>query len=1190
MADSYKQLCNVRKGHRGYIATLLSKTVDIDQNVALIYEQLGKIEKLNEKILSTFNPDDDISAEMTEMFAYEDKVKRQLFDLQTKVQTCISVPTNANFNVSQANVEKVKLPKIEIPCFDGDVSKFCSFWNLFESCVHNSSSLSDISKFSYLKTLLKGNALQSINGLQLSSENYGKAVDIIKDRFGRKEVIMKVLIDKLLNLPSVGCGEISKLRYFYDHIESNVRNLEAIKVDKSSFEVMLLNVIQNKLPNDMLISMAEKDGTKIWTLDKFLNAFKQMMEIREIYQGSSSRVGEKVAPSSVPGERLTSSVQALSTTEVSGNSNYNNRKIFCAYCDQPHHSYQCVKSLEQKLEVVRKKRLCFRCLGSNHSLRYCKYDFTCYYCKGHDHHSSICRKEFGGSQKVAQQARGVQRGKQISGKTPVTVSHDGRQCGGVSNNSEDPKKSSTSGSDLALLNVSSSIMLQTARVYAYDQSGSKVSMRILFDKGSSKSFICKSLRQQLNLPSVGRNTLLLNTFGDVGAQEKVCDVVRLKLCKDGKSYTGNFHVVNNICSPLQQLVDVSRDVNVFNNLVLADPEYFAVGNYEIDILIGCDQYWDIVCDEIVRSGKSKLVAMDSIFGYLVSGKHYVSNKEKLQQSNHVCLNNVRDSSLKQVMANFWNVESIGICGDTQDENDDVLHFFEKQVCRSSTESEYIVKIPWIVQALKKLPDNFNKCRVLLSTLQKRLIRDSIIESYNDVIQSQIGDGTVEEVTDVGTYSEPLHYLPHHAVVSKDKQTTKVRVVFNASFRPSKNALCLNDCIHQGPNLLVNMLNILIRFRLFNVVLLSDIEKAYLRIGLHESDRDAARFLWLKDILQPPNEDNIICLRLCKVFFGCNVSQFLLAATVKHHLEQYKFSQPFLITKLMESFYVDYMLTGCDSVEEAEQFYDESKEILLEGNFRLRKWSSNVEQLRDKFQEDGDLTPPEVIKVLGILWNSWDDTMIFDFQKLYQKASMLEPTKRSVLKVIGKFFDPQGVLSPFILRGKLLFQDLCFKKGSWDDVLPDEQKRQWLRWICELETTESLKFPRQYFGKYKATEPLELHIFTDSSQSAYAAVSYIKLVDSTDPPTLVLAKSRVAPLKKLSIPRLELLGALLGARIAANLKVCFGNYNVVSINCWCDSQNVLYWLYQPHKDWKLFVANKINEILSHTKSSPASNKS
>ena len=234
----------------------------------------------------------------------------------------------------------------------------------------------------------------------------------------------------------------------------------------------------------------------------------------------------------------------------------------------------------------------------------------------------------------------------------------------------------------------------------------------------------------------------------------------------------------------------------------------------------------------------------------------------------------------------------------------------------------------------ELPGNYDLCKKRLCGLLKRLNQNpEQLRLYDSIIQEELQQGVVEIVREPATYeSGRLHYLPHHGVFRHDKQTTKLRVVYDASAKTDGPSL--NDCLHTGPNFGQNILEILLRFRMHQVALVGDVENTFL-LG-----RDVLRFLWVTDVNQPHQE--IIVMRFTRVIFGVSASPFLLNATIDHHMGKVELTDRHFLDKLCRSIYVDDIATGCADVETAYEFYTMAKLHLAQASFNLRATLQNCD--------------------------------------------------------------------------------------------------------------------------------------------------------------------------------------------------------------------------------------------------------
>ena len=230
--------------------------------------------------------------------------------------------------------------------------------------------------------------------------------------------------------------------------------------------------------------------------------------------------------------------------------------------------------------------------------------------------------------------------------------------------------------------------------------------------------------------------------------------------------------------------------------------------------------------------------------------------------------------------------------------------------------------------------------------------------------------------------------------------------------------------------------------------MSDIKQAFLNVVIHDEDRDYLRFLWYDDPFS--TEPNIIILRFLRVVFGIISSPFLLNATIKSHLERYLKDAKNFVEKFLNDLYVDDSTSGSVNVKEAYDFYLNVKQIMKEGGFELRKWASNSVELMNKINRDENINCSDssnesnhTRKVLGINWDLVADTIIFDFDELVNEAFSLPMTKRSILKISAKIFDPLGLTSPITIQLKMLFQIICTNKFNWDDPLPNDSLKEWI---------------------------------------------------------------------------------------------------------------------------------------------------
>nr|XP_042908366.1 uncharacterized protein LOC107455598 [Parasteatoda tepidariorum] len=358
------------------------------------------------------------------------------------------------------------------------------------------------------------------------------------------------------------------------------------------------------------------------------------------------------------------------------------------------------------------------------------------------------------------------------------------------------------------------------------------------------------------------------------------------------------------------------------------------------------------------------------------------------------------------------------------------------------------------------------------------------------------EGIIEEVKN--NCEENVHYLPHRAVI-KPNSTTKIRPVFDASAK-AKGFPSLNDCLEKGENLIELIPSILMWFRTERISVVSDVRKAFLQIGLTETDRNYLRFLWLSDA-------GLKVYRHCRVVFGVTCSPFLLSSTIKYllmnvskEISERKATYPeYVVQKLMKSFYVDNCVTRVKDTEELNMFERVSTEIMASRKFDFRGW-----EYTDLTEENSQ--PPT--NVLGMSWDKKYDTLQVSTGCI-KELNIEKVTKRTILSAAHRLFDPLGMICPVTLIPKLLLQSIWKLKLNWDDDVDGNIRRNFLKWIEGVLYIEKINIPR-YFGLSGAKKS-SIHFFCD-------------------------ARSRVAPTGKgeITIARLELLAAAIASCLSTSI--------------------------------------------------------
>ncbi|KAL3098129.1 hypothetical protein niasHT_029855 [Heterodera trifolii] len=518
-----------------------------------------------------------------------------------------------------------------------------------------------------------------------------------------------------------------------------------------------------------------------------------------------------------------------------------------------------------------------------------------------------------------------------------------------------------------------------------------------------------------------------------------------------------------------------------------------------------------------------------------------------------------DDELNFMVEQHNKLETIGL-GDANDRDDNAkwIQNFEQNL--NFNGERYEVRLSW-KEEVTSLPDNYYLALGRLKSNFKKLReKPCLLKQYHEIINDQLEKGMIERVESSSNYwklkgakerdelNGVLHYLPHHFVERQDKQFTKIRVVFDASSKLRKEFPSLNECLNKGPNLYNDLAGILLRARLKPVLVTCDVEKAFLQISIHPDDRDALRFLWY----EKPEDVNspIVEYRFSRVTFGVICSPAHLSIVLKHHFAKYQQQQ----IRLMEKdTYVDNIVLGIDQDKTIGQTYRLLKTVFQDAGMNVREFVSNDWSEIEKLPE-ADRGKKEETKLLGVGWD-------LEFDKLTVKLAQFPKegkiTRRTILSQIAKSFDPLGIVSPIILKGKLLRQSVEQNgKLKWDTIVDQNLASAWMK-LMKSWDAKTLSFSRRYFD---ATEVhnYELHGFSDASEMGLGCAIYLRASTNEGAQTqLAFAKSLVVPtqLSKASrtIPSLELHAA----------KICCNNLLFVkrelekaikidSVHFWTDS--------------------------------------
>ncbi|XP_036337045.1 uncharacterized protein LOC118747130 [Rhagoletis pomonella] len=700
--------------------------------------------------------------------------------------------------------------------------------------------------------------------------------------------------------------------------------------------------------------------------------------------------------------------------------------------------------------------------------------------------------------------------------------------------------------------------------------GVNYSARALIDSGSECSFITERLKRRINLPSKPLHAQVSGINNSISAQVKEACAIHLR------SPTDPLININTTVLVLQQLTGDLPTCQVsamtrqaFPDLILADKRFFV--NEPVDLVLGGDVYPQIILSGLKKNILNTLLAQETVFGWILTGQAESSNPTNKRVSffNEVTVD-------KQLTA-FWELEDIPKKG-SMDAVDIYCERLFKATTKRNDGGKYIVSLPF----RQDFPNNVCLGPSLTSACSQfyrnepRLAKKPVLQTeYNRVLCEYEILGHMSKIsTTVSPESTDCYFLPHHAVLKEESTTTKVRVVFNASC-PTANGMSLNDVLLQGPVLQADLTILILRWRLFQYVFNSDIEKMYRQIYVNENQTKYQRI-----VFRTCPRDPISLYELKTVTFGINCAPYLAIRTLHQLADEVESSFPIASEILRKCMYVDDVLAGGHSIEAAIKAREEILQVLDSAGFPLRKWTSNSSKILEGIPKSHLLTEDflqfedsSAVKALGIRWNAKSDYFYFTAKPIENRAVI---TKRAILSAIAKLFDPIGWLAPVVIVAKIIMQNIWLEGSGWDDTVSTTTLDRWQAFMHDYMNINTIRIPR--WVHFTQTDDAEIHGFSDASEKAYATTVFLRVKTAERVVvSLLMAKTKVAPVKTVSLPRLELCGAVL---LSETLEAVVENLSLVhmKINLWTDSTIVLAWIRKPPCSWSTFVAHRITRIV------------
>ncbi|XP_055914028.1 uncharacterized protein LOC129947476 [Eupeodes corollae] len=1066
-------------------------------------------------------------------------------------------------SLSKNQIAARHLMSKDLPSFDGDPEQ----WPLFISNFERSTELcgfTDEENVMRLNKALTGKAKTAVRWLLLQPNCFHQVMSRLKTLYGRPELIIQTLLQKVNTTPPPKDGKLETILNFALEVQNLYATIQATGLYAHLNNPSLLTQLEGKLPPTILLNWGIY---KMMLPDCTLSHFSAW-----IYQLAEAANGVLVPHTQTPSAESKGTSRFRKIKPKSGflnshsqvDANNNESKHKCYVCQGSCSSVAVCKQFQQlsrtsKWGTVREYQLCRRCL-KKHNIRNCPLTSVC----GKDnctfkHHPLLHNDQNNVEKSIKKEIQEV--------KGNVSV-HMKSHCNAHRNNCE-------------------STLFRIVPVILYGN-GSQIKTFAFLDDGSSLTLMDEELATQLNMKGKPQ-PLCLKWTGNTNRYENQSQLLTLRISStvhDAKIYAlSDVHTVKNLSLPYQSLnfEDLQNKYEHLKGLPIESYD-----NQSPRLLIGL-KHTKLGLPLKCREGRTEEpVATKTRLGWLVHGScsQQLHDVELRYQHHNFHICECNDTGLQRLVKDYICMDNFGISNadkvlmPTEDKR--ALDQLDTNTIRKN--GRYETSLLWKFDDFA-IPNSLPMAKRRLACLHKRMKREpQLAKSLDEKIKQFIKKGyarklTKEEVTERG---DRCWYLPIFPVFNPNKPG-KLRIVWDAA--ATVQGVSLNSMLLRGPGQLASLIAVLFKFREDLVAIFADIMEMYHQIQIRKEDQHFQRFLWSTS---EEVEPEVLAMQV--MIMGATSASASAQYVIRKNADEFSAKFPRAVQSIKNNQYVDDLMDSTSSEEKAIQLAKEICYVHLQGGFFIRNWISNspevVKAMKSEPTDQVDLALDVEMgteKVLGMWWCTASDCFTYKINASAVQSDILSghkrPTKREVLRILMTIFDPLGLVAHFLMYIKVLLQDVWRSNIGWDEDIKDAELEKWLKWIRYLPEIVKLKIPRCYIvNNPDPSSEIQLHVFVDASENGFAAVAYLRIAnDDNINCVLIGAKTRVAPLKSLSIPRLELQAAVLGVRFA---KVITKSHTIRISQCtfWSDSKNVLSWIQSDHRRYKPFVAYRVSEIL------------
>lgn len=1065
----------------------------------------------------------------------------------------------ADYTLSTTHVAARHAISKDLPFFNGRPEEWPIFITNYVQSTERCG-FTDQENLIRLQKCLKGPALEAVRGKLMMPATVPFAIETLRMLYGRPEIIHHALQRKLKEEQPIRKDKLETLINFALAVQNYRATMEAIGLADYLNDPMLLNELLEKLPCDLKldwgrhrIAFARVD---IVLFDSWLfNLATCATQVTSYVPPTITHTNEEVKSNRKQSKERIFVHDVIDSTE-----NVAAKAIVCPKCTKPHRLAECTDFTSLKTndrwKFIREQKLCLRCFRK-HYLRRCNYKRQCGVDGCKMPHNPLLH-----STRTQDQASGGKESNVSSTQIETILTRNANDNQSVLFHAKQKKKTLFRYIPVTLFGNNRSL-----NTFA------------LIDEGAACTLVENEIANALGLEGPTEE-LCLQWTGDITQREENSRMVTLQIASQEnnarKFCLRNVRTVSALDLP-EQTLDKSEIYSCVDFEKVPIRPYVSA---KARILIGLDNADICVPLEVKESSVDGLIAAKCRIGWSVYGHQCGTSSEPLRLM-HICPCNTNDR-MDDLLKNYFSLEAIGIntTGSRlrSKEDERAIQIMEATTKYIESEKVWETGLLWKYDKIS-LPDSLPMARRRLQCLEIKMARSPelktfLIEKFNDYEKKgYVRKLQKEEIVSGGK----SWYIPTFTVTNKNKN--KTRIVWDAA--AAVNGVSLNSALMKGPDLLKSLVGILIRFREMPVALSGDIREMFHQVRVAKDDQISQKFLWRNGDISKTIDVYVMTV----MTFGASCSPSLANYVKNKNAERFREIHPRAVDAIIENTFVDDWLQSIDTEEQLIEMAKIVRAIHKDGGFEMRNWLSNSKSVLNALEQQPEqdnkcIQDPggQHEKVLGMWWLPQSDILTF-MQKFSEEVfdEMIIVTKRKILRVVMSIFDPLGLLGFFVIYAKILLQEIWRSRVTWDEPIGADEQDKWWLWVKLLPAISNVRIPRCY-GFLSSCANVQMHVFVDASINAYAALVYLRAEEGEIIKcSLVASKTRVAPLKPVSIPKLELLAAVLGLRLA-NFVGSELSLRISRRVFWSDSKNVLYWIRSDARKYQQFVALRIGEIL------------